>query len=115
MMNPYLIIAALVAVLAAGAGGFKLGADHEIAANAREQDHIAEAVDAANAASAKAIADLKIVNKTIQNEVRREVETNTIYRDCVVPANGVQLANQALAGSKPADSGKLPKADAPSK
>ena len=114
-MNPYLIIACLVAVMAAGAGGFKLGKDYEVASQAREDQHIAEAVDAANAASAQAIAGLKIVNKTIQNEVRREVETNTVYRDCVVPANGVQLANQALAGTKPADSGKLPKADAPSK
>ena len=114
-MNPYLIIACLVAVIGAGAGGFKLGKDYEYASQAREDQHIAEAVDAANAASAKAIASLKIVNKTIQNEVRREVETNTIYRDCVLPANGVQLANQALAGTKSADSSELPKADTPSK
>jgi len=114
-MNPYIIIACLLAVIGAGAGGFKLGADHEQASQAREDQHIAQAVDAANAASAQAIASLKIVNKTIQNEVRREVETNTIYRDCVVPAGGVQLANQALAGAKPADSSKLPKADTPSK
>lgn len=114
-MNPYLIIAVLLAFAGVGAGGFKLGKDYEYASQAREDQHIAEAVDAANAASAQAIAGLKIVNKTIQNEVRREVETNTIYRDCVIPANGVQLANQALAGAKPADSGKLPKADAPSK
>ena len=34
-MNPYLIIACLVAILGAGAGGFKLGADHEVASQAR--------------------------------------------------------------------------------
>ena len=28
-MNPYLIIATLLAVLSAGAGGFRLGVDHE--------------------------------------------------------------------------------------
>jgi len=114
-MSPYLIIACLLAVIGAGAGGFKLGVDHEQASQAREDQHIAQAVDAANAASAQAIASLKIVHKNISNEVRREVETNTIYRDCVVPANGVQLANQALAGTKPADSSKLPKADTASK
>jgi hypothetical protein len=113
-MNPYLIIAALVAVLAAGAGGFKLGADHQVAAQAREQNHIAEAVDAANAVSAEAISKIKVTNKTIQNEVRREVETNTVYADCKLTPVGLQLANQALAGTKPADSGKLPgKATAP--
>jgi len=114
-MNPYIIIACLLAVIGSGAGGFKLGIDHEQASQAREDQHIAQAVDAANAASAQAIASLKIVHKNISNEVRREVETNTIYRDCVLPANGVQLANQALAGTKPADSSKLPKADTPSK
>lgn len=114
-MNPYLIIAALLAVLAAGAGGFKLGSDHEVAAQARELNHIAEAVDAANTASAQAIAQIKVTNKTIQSEVRREVETNTVYADCKLPSHGVLLANQAITGTKPTDSGKLPKIDTPDK
>ena len=112
-MNPYLIIAALVAVLAAGAGGFKLGADHEIAAQAREQNHIAEAVDAANTASAQAIAKIKVVNTTIQNEVQREVQNNIVYRDCKHTPDGLRLVNDALTGGKPAGDGKLPKADTP--
>lgn len=111
-MNPYLIIAALVAVLAAGAGGFRLGSDHEVAAQAREQNHIAEAVDAANAAAAEAIANIKVVNKTIQNEVQREVQNNIVYRDCKHSPDGLRLLNQAITGTKPADSGKLPEADA---
>jgi uncharacterized protein HemX len=112
-MNPYLIIAALVAVLAAGAGGFKLGADHEIAAQAREQNHIAEAVDAANTASAQAIAGIKVINKTIQNEVQREVQNNIVYRDCKHSPDGLRLLNEALTGSKPTGDSKLPKADPP--
>jgi len=114
-MNPYLIIVVLIAFASVGAGGFKLGSDHEVASQSRADKRADEAEKRMQDAAAQAIASLKIVNKTIRNEVHREVETNTIYRDCVVPANGVQLANQALAGTKPADSSKLPKADTPSK
>ena len=112
-MNPYLIIAVFVAVLAAGAGGFKLCSDHEIAAQAREQDHIAEAVDAANNAAAQAIAKLQPKYTTIRQELEREIRTETVYADCRHGPSGVRLVNQALTGGEPADSGKLPKADAP--
>ena len=113
-MNPYLIIAALGAVLAAGAGGFRLGADHEIAAKARADTHIAEAVAAATGASAKAIAALRVKSTTITQEVQREIRTNTIYGDCKLTAGGVLLANQALSpsGAFAIGGGKLPKADA---
>ena len=112
-MNPYLIIAALLSVLAAGAGGFRLGADHEVAAQAREQNHIAEAVDAATTVSAQAISALKVKSTTITNEVQREIRTNNIYSDCKLTAGGLQLANQALSpdSSISLGSGKLPKAD----
>lgn len=110
-MNPYLIIATLVAVLAAGAGGFKLGADHEVAAKAREDKHITEAVKAANKASAEAIAKIKVVNKTVQNEVQREVQNNIVYRDCKHTSDGLRLLNEALTGSKPTGDSKLPRTD----
>ena len=113
-MNPYLIIAILAGFLAAGAGGFKLGADHEVAAQAREQNHIAEAVDAANNTAAQAIAAIKPVYTTIQGKVIHETSTNTVYADCHQSADGMRLVNQALnGGAIPADSGKLPKPDAP--
>ena len=113
-MNPYLIIAMLVGVLAAGAGGFKLGADHEIAAQAREQNHIAEAVDAANATAAQAIAQIKPKYTTIQNAVERETREKIIYADCRHSPDGLRLVNQALGGGTiPPDSGKLPKPDTP--
>jgi uncharacterized protein HemX len=108
-MNPYLIIAALVAVLAAGAGGFKLGAEHEIAAQAREQNHIAEAVDAATAVSAQAIAAIKPKYTTIRQELEREIRTETVYADCRHSPDGLRLLNQALnGGAAAAGGGKLP-------
>ena len=111
-MNPYLIIAALVAVLTAGAGGFKLGADHEIASQAREQKHITEAVDAATNVAAQTIANIKPKYTTIQNEVQREIRTNTVFADCKLPANSLLLVNQALNGFSPVDS-KLSKTNTP--
>jgi uncharacterized protein HemX len=112
-MNPYLIIAALVAVLAAGAGGFKLGADHEIASQAREQKHITEAVDAATTTAAQAIATIKPKYTTIQNEVQREIRTNTVFADCKLPTDSLRLVNQALnAGTVTTADSKLSKPDA---
>ena len=111
-MNPYLIIACLVAILAAGAGGFKLGVDHELASQTREDQQIAKAVDAATKTSAQAISALKPVYTTIQSKVQHEIETNTVYRDCKLSVDGLQLANQALnGGAISAGDGQLPKAD----
>ena len=111
-MNPYLIIACLVAILGAGAGGFKLGADHEVASQARADAQIEKAVEAANLAAAEAISKIKVVNTTIQNEVQREIRTNTVYAECRNTATGLRLANEALTGHKPAGDSKLPTADA---
>lgn len=112
MLNPYLIIGALLALLGAFGSGVSIGRGWEEGRNAIEQNHIAEAVGAANRASAEAIAKLRPVYKTIQGEVRHEVETNTVYANCRLTPNGLQLANQALlGGAKPAGEGKLPRAD----
>lgn len=114
-MNPYFIIAFMLALAGAGAGGFKLGSDHEKASEIDRKELVAEAVDAANNAAAAAISALKIKNTTITNEVQHEVRTNTIYSDCKLTARGVQLANQALDPSTAftLGDGKLPKVDAP--
>lgn len=60
-----------------------------------------------------ALAGIRIENRTIYNETRREIETNTVYRDCVLPADGVRLANQARAGTARQSGGRVPAASAP--
>lgn len=111
-MNPYLIIGFMLALAASGAGGFKLGMDHIKASEADNRALVAEAVDAANNASAEAIAALKVKNTTITNEVQHEIRTNTIYTDCKPTPRGVQLANQALDPTAvSAGDSKLPQAD----
>jgi hypothetical protein len=100
-MSPYFLIAVFVAILVAGAGGFKLGADHEVAARAREDQHTAEAVEAANSAWAKSVSELRPKYTTIQGKLEKQIETNTVYRDCKLDAVGVQLVNQALSAGTP--------------
>ena len=111
-MNPYFIIAILVAFAGVGLGGFQIGVKYEKGSEADKKEAIAEAVDAANAAWAQNVSTIKVVNKTIQGEVQREVQTHTVYRDCKLTPDGMQLLNQALEGrAKPAGGGKLPALD----
>jgi len=112
-MNPYILLALIGAILAAGAGGFKLGVDHEFASQAREDAHIAQAVDAATAVAAKAIGELRPKYTTIQGKLEKQIETHTVFRDCRLDPISLQLANQALNAGNPATgSSKLPGADA---
>lgn len=113
-MNPYLIIACLVAILGAGAGGFKLGVDHEVAGQARAEKLVADAEKNMQTAAAKVIATMRPTYTTIHQELEREIRTETVYADCRHSPVGMQLLNQALNGGTvaPSDS-KLPKADAP--
>jgi hypothetical protein len=114
-MNPYLIIAIGLAIMGAGAGGFKLGRDNVIAGQMRENEQIDKAVAAGVTAAAEAISKIKVVNKTIQNEVQREVQNNVVYRDCKHSPDGLRLLNQSLTGDKPASDSKLPEVVAPSR
>lgn len=112
-MNPYAILFCLVFAAGIFVSGVSVGKRWEEGRNAVEKQHITEAVEAANLEAAKAIAAIKVRHTTVQNEVRREIETNTVYRDCLLPDSGVRLINQAIAGS--ASNSELPKTDAPSK
>ena len=43
------------------------------------------------------LANLRIVNRTVNNEVQREIHRETVYSDanCAIPAGGVRLLNAA--------------------
>lgn len=121
-MNPYAILALVVAwvasVGAAGWTGYDYGESSTIAGQKKTEDLVREAAEASQRAAAAAIAKIKPRNTTIQQEVRREIETNTVYRDCRITADGVRLADEALTGKpqpKPAGGGELPRADAAGK
>lgn len=73
-------------------------------------------IDAAEKATAKARAELidATANKlaamapkqdAITERVIREVKTNTVYRDCVLPDSGVRMLNDAIRGTSGQPSG----------
>lgn len=101
-MNPYAVLAIAFTWLVSTAGmgymAYDYGVSHTIAQQKKTEDLVRQVQDATTKAAADAIAKIKPRNVTIQQEVRREVETNTVYRDCRVPASGVRLANEALTG-----------------
>lgn len=115
-MNPWLITVALLAVMGAGWGGFRLGVDHEQASRSREEKVVAKAVEAATTASARAIAGIKVTNTTIYQELQREIHKEPVYIDCRHSAVGLQRTNEALEGrAQRPGAGQLPAADAPAR
>ena len=99
------ILAIILALcLVAGAGGFvgnrlkQAEWDRSIIATKEAQD---KALDAA----AKAVAQINITQQTIVQKVQHEVQTKTVYRDCVVPDDGSRLLNAAISNQDQPASG----------
>lgn len=101
-MTRYLIaaVAALGVVVGAFAYGVSVGKDSEVATQARIDKAMQDTREAAQQGAAKAIAQIKVTNTTIRGEVQREIQTNTVYRDCRVPADGLRIINDALKGQR---------------
>ena len=70
---------------------------------------ILKVTEAAQTGAAAAIAANKPVNQTIVQKATREVQTNTVYRDCLNTAGQLRNINQALTGAaQPAGDSQLP-------
>lgn len=112
-MNVYAMLAAGLVYAAIVGGAYVKGEAVGRAAQVAEQSAVNDAVkdtrEAALQGAAEAISKIKITNTTVRGEVQREVQTNTIYRDCKLPADGLRIANDAIAGQRtqPAGGGKL--------
>ena len=85
----------LALCLVAGAGGF-VGNRLKQSEWDRSIISTKEAQDKALDAAAKAVAQLNITQQTIVQKVQHEVQTKTVYRDCVVPDDGSRLLNAAI-------------------
>ncbi len=97
-MNPWLLLAAAVALVGAYAAGRHDGAEIAEAAALREERVAALAADAAQKSAAKAIAGITVTNTTLRQTLEREVRENVVYRDCRHSADGLRILNAALAG-----------------
>ena len=101
-MTRYAVILAAVlgAIIGAFAYGVSVGKDSEKATQARVDQATHDTREAAQQGAAKAIALIKVTNTTIRGEVQREIQTNTVYRDCRVPVDGLRIINDALKGQR---------------
>lgn len=101
-MNPWVLLGIALAWAASAGGAFvygtHVGANGELATQARTEQAVRDTVAAAQQGAAAAIAAARPVNRTIVQKAEREIQTNTVYRDCRVTPDGVQLANQAITG-----------------
>lgn len=99
-MIQYIATAALA--IGTVSGAFFYGQHTGTTAERAKQADISEAMrrteEAAQRGAAEVIAKIKPQNVTIRQELEREIQTNTVYRDCRVPADGVRIVNEAITG-----------------
>lgn len=70
----------------------------------KNMDDLKQAIDKSNEISQRtldAVGKIKIVNRTINNEVQREIKTNTVYANDCLPESGRVLWNSANRGVLP--------------
>lgn len=113
LLNPWTILGVLLASLGLAVGGFLEGRKFEegiaaranlVAEQAFQQAYEAQA-GRYNVAAAKleeAKAKRRVVERTITKEVDRVVE-KPVYRNVCLDADGLRVANDALAGEVSAD------------
>lgn len=93
---------AIIAVLliaswgAAGYVGWRASANALLAKQAREEDLMQKVEERAVTGAATAISRIKVTNKTIHNEVQREVRIEPVYADCRHSPDGLRGVNAAL-------------------
>lgn len=110
-MTGYLaiILAGLLATVGGVFYGIDIGQTREIAKQKTTDDLVRQVTEAAQNGAATAIAANKPVNQTIVQKATREVQTNTVYRDCLNTAGQLRNINQALTGTaQPAGDSQLP-------
>lgn len=85
-------------------------------AEAENRGLMVELANKVSASTETAIQGIRIENRTIYNEVQREIVSSPVYRDCVLTDAGLRAANQARRGAAAGQSdGAVPRAAAPAK
>ena len=109
-----LLIVALVALAIGFSGGWTVNDWRETAAKVEAVKAAQAAQDEqtrrANEISTKfegKLANLRIVNRTINNEVRHETE-RTVYTECVVPDSGRLLLSRSISSANAATGQPVP-------
>jgi hypothetical protein len=108
-----LAIIALVTLTLTGfvfACGYQWGGDRARATQAAQEAIIAAAADQVERRTAKRIAAIRVVNQTIQGQVREVIRENPVYRDCVLEPAVARMLDGARQGryEPGAEGGGLP-------
>lgn len=95
---------------------YDAGKNAQIVKQKESDDLITKVKDEARQGAAEAIAGIEIKRVTVQGRLQTEIQTNTVYRDCINTPDGLRALNEVLANSpaRPADNSKLP-ASSPTK
>lgn len=91
---------ALLALIGFGFGCIEIGKDLKQGEFDAKSTAAKQARDELVDATANKLAAMAPTQSAITERVIREVKTNTVYRDCVLPDSGVRLLNDAIAGSR---------------
>ncbi len=114
ILNPWALLAGLVAVIGLVAGAYLKGghdARNAMTSDIAREEKIAQtAYDAAQRATAEEIAKIKIRNVTVRQELEKEIIREPSDPDCRLSGRALELLNEQLQGPprEPADSGELP-------
>jgi hypothetical protein len=114
LANPWLLLAVVLLLGAAGFQGFRMGSQYSDGKHARETVLIQKAAEAAQAAAADEISKIKIVHQTNQTRLEREIVHVPDFSQCHAGPGALGVLNDALsnkAGAKPASGGLVPKVD----
>lgn len=117
LLNPWIILAVVIALAGATAGGAKLGRDHEIAKQKKTEDLIALVKEEAQQGAAAAIAKNRPLHTTIQQRAETILRENTVYTSCVNEPELERLLNAARKDGRatgPAGDSVMPTGPGPS-
>ena len=116
-MPPQLLIGGAIWAASVGLAvwwGYGLGADHEVAAHAREKSAAVQAGEAAASAAAEAISRLEVKHVQIRQRTEQTIREVPVYRDCRHDDRVMRDINAARTGAEPAPADdSVPAASAP--
>lgn len=105
MMNPYVLLAIVLAWVSSVGGAFfygrTTGIDHAVAAQTEDAQLIEEAASAAQRAAAEEIAKIKVVNQVNRQVLEREIVEKPVYRECEHTDEGFAAVNKSLTREAP--------------
>lgn len=113
-LNPWLLLAAGLALTGAVGGAYIKGRSDgravEIAQRVTIEEVAKAAREASQQAAAEAIANIEVKNVTIRQKLETEIREKPVYRDCHADQRVLDTVNEAITGNPPASSSKLPAA-----